>query len=60
MPSTISILRSSSPDGIAIENVGDIPFAVIKDLADEIVLVSEDEVSLGSVFLVCISSRFTL
>ena len=32
-------------DGIAIENIGDVPFALIKDYVDEIVLVNEDEIA---------------
>lgn len=31
-------------DGIAVQKPGDIPFEVIKDLVDDIVLVDEDEV----------------
>ncbi len=36
--------QKTMADGIAIENVGDVPFALIKDYVDEIVLVNEDEV----------------
>jgi threonine dehydratase len=37
--------QKTMADGIAIENIGDVPFALIKDYVDEIVLVSEDEIA---------------
>jgi threonine dehydratase len=48
--------QKTMADGIAIENVGDVPFALIKDYVDEIVLVNEDEVNASNerVFDVCV------
>jgi len=37
--------RPTMADGIAIENVGNVPFDIIKNLVDDIVLVEEDEIA---------------
>ena len=39
-------------DGIAIERIGDVPFSVIKDVVDDIVTVSEDEMAAGVLALI--------
>lgn len=38
-------------DGIAVGRPGDVPFAIIKDLCDEVVTVTDDEIAAAIVFL---------
>lgn len=48
---TTAFNSTTIADGIAVKTPGDITFEIIKELVDEIILVEEDEISQGIVYL---------
>ncbi|MDU6983997.1 MAG: threonine ammonia-lyase [Terrisporobacter othiniensis] len=48
---TTSFKSTSVADGISVKTVGELTFSIVKDLVDEVVLVEEDEIAEGLLFL---------
>lgn len=48
---TTAFKSTSVADGISVKTVGELTFSIVKDLVDEVVLVEEDEIAEGLLFL---------
>lgn len=48
---TSAFKATSVADGISVKTVGELTFSIVKDLVDEVVLVEEDEIAEGVLFL---------
>ena len=48
---TTAFKYTSVADGISVKTVGELTFSIVKDLVDEVVLVEEDEIAEGLLFL---------
>lgn len=48
---TTAFKSTSVADGISVKTVGELTFIIVKDLVDEVVLVEEDEIAEGLLFL---------
>lgn len=48
---TTAFKATSVADGISVKTVGELTFSIVKDLVDEVVLVEEDEIAEGLLFL---------
>ncbi len=48
---TTAFKATSVADGISVKTVGELTFSIVKDLVDEVVLVEEEEISEGLLFL---------
>ncbi len=49
---TTAFKSTSVADGISVKTVGELTFSIVKDLVDEVVLVEEDEIAEGLLFLI--------